>query len=120
MTDGETPFYGLLGDTPRLRAIEELVASPDAPMTAEQMAAMIGSDDLIAVDALLDDLARREFALRLETFPTQYVVNPASHRAIALTLLAFACADDAEYTGGTFMDGAIRAYLAGIEEREGA
>lgn len=120
VTDDEAPYRGLMGDTPRLRVIEEMVASPDTPMTAEQMAAMIGSDDLIAVDAILDDLARREFALRLETYPTQYVANPASHRAIALTLLAFACADDAEYTGGTIMDGAIRVYLTGIGEEDRA
>jgi predicted ArsR family transcriptional regulator len=109
------PYHGFLGDTPRLRVVEEMVASMETPMTAEDYAAILGIS-VIEADAHLRDLVRCGFALQLESFPTTYVLNHESHRAMAMTFLAFAVLDDAEGTGGAIMDGAVREYLRMLEE----
>lgn len=107
------PFGGLLGDTPRLRVIEELGATITTPQTADYFADLCGLS-VIEADAILHDLVAAEYALQLETFPTEYVINHMSHRAVAMTFLAYAVLDDAEHTGGAIMDGAVREYLGMI------
>lgn len=114
MTDHLLPFGGLLGDTPRIRVIEELIAEMNTPLTADQVSEMADVASVIEADAILSDLVDCGFAIRLQTFPTTYVLNPESRRGVALTLLAYAHLDDAN-PGDEIMVMVMRSYLAQSE-----
>jgi hypothetical protein len=124
------PFYGLFGNSLKLRILEQLMADPNNCMMPEEMVPFVYDQDIKSLNP--EGFIRKAFTSQVEEVFKElikeglleicpdckaYRVNFKAKRWVALTLLAFAGNDDSDVleTGeyGESMAIAMNVYLSG-------